>query len=451
MASASERTIKKSHKTGTLKEECSSNRTAEGGADANEISDMVKRLDVSEKKQSDDESWTGRQAKEPAHVSADVGKTRDRKWGEFGLRHELLGCIEDVGYSFPSPVQVESIPHVLKGRDLLVRSKNGTGKTASYIIPMLDRIDTSTLTVQAIILVPIRELALQISRNVKRMSKGLGIMSAPIVGGTSLQEDIIRVSNGVHVMVGTPGRVIDLIEKKVTALGRSIMLIFDEADKLLDITFNESVNRLFELLPSRRQILLYSATFPLSVHGFVKAHMRDPVFLNLMNELFLVGVRQLYAFVKLSHKLFCLRSLLSTLKLEQCIIFCNGIKTVELLAMKITEMGMSCYFIHSHMPQEERNAVFHNFTKGSCKILVATDLITRGVDVPDVNCVINFDFPKSTESYLHRVGRAGRFGRPGISISLITGYDKSMLLEVEEKLGIEILPVSDERLKAFTK
>jgi ATP-dependent RNA helicase DDX6/DHH1 len=441
MALTSEKTGKRSYESKGPKDIHSGGKMAQDS-----VTDMMRSLSITDpvgrRKEGDDNA---------EYISADVEKTRGRRWCELGLKGELLERIEDVGYKFPSPVQIESIPHALKGRDLLVRSKNGTGKTASYIIPMLDRIDTGSLTVQAIVLVPIRELALQISRNVKRMSKGLGIVSAPIVGGTSLQEDIIRVSNGVHVIVGTPGRVIDLIEKKVTVLGSSIMLVFDEADKLLDITFNESMNRLFELLPAKRQILLYSATFPVSVHGFVKAHMKDPVFLNLMNELFLLGVKQFYASVKLSHKLFCLKSLLSTLRLEQCIIFCNGIKTVELLAMKITEMGMSCYFIHSHMSQEERNAVFHNFTRGNCKILVATDLITRGVDVPDVNCVINFDFPKSTESYLHRVGRAGRFGRLGISISLITTYDKPMLLEVEEKLGTEILPISDEKLKAFTK
>ncbi|ADM12293.1 ATP-dependent RNA helicase [Encephalitozoon intestinalis ATCC 50506] len=376
-------------------------------------------------------------------LSKDVRETENVKWEIFGLKPKLLKRIQDIGYNFPSPVQVASIPHALKGRDMLVRSKNGTGKTASYTIPILNAINPEELNIQGIILVPIRELALQISRNVKRLSEGMGVISAPIVGGTNMQDDIIRVSNGVHVMVGTPGRIVDLIEKKIGVLSKKIILVFDEADKLLDVTFGETVTRLLDILPRERHILLYSATFPYFVTGFIKRYMRDPLCLNLMKELVPVGVKQFYTIVKPSEKLLCLRSLLLKLKINQCVIFCNNIKTVELLAMKVTEIGIPSYFIHSKMTQEDRNIVFHNFLKGKCKILVATDLITRGVDVPNTNYVINFDIPKSPESYLHRIGRAGRFGTPGVAISLVTTEEKEMLADIEVKLGKEVSPLSD--------
>ncbi|WEL37910.1 DEAD box RNA helicase [Encephalitozoon hellem] len=376
-------------------------------------------------------------------LSKDVRPAEGIKWKAFGLKPLLLKRIYSIGYEFPSPVQAESIPHALRGKNLLVRSKNGTGKTASYVIPMLNAINPEELSIQGVILVPIRELALQISRNVKRLSEGMGVISVPVVGGTNMQDDIIRVSNGVHVMVGTPGRIVDLVEKKIGVLSKKVVLVFDEADKLLDVTFGETVTRLLELLPKERQILLYSATFPYFVTGFTKKYMKEPLCINLMKELAPIGIRQFYTQVKPSEKLLCLRSLLLKLKINQCVIFCNSIRTVELLAMKITGMGMPSYFIHSKMAQEDRNIVFHNFLKGKCKILVATDLITRGVDVPNTNYVINFDVPKSPESYLHRIGRAGRFGTRGVAISLVTIEEKEMLADIETKLGKEISPLSD--------
>ncbi|CAD27136.2 putative ATP-DEPENDENT RNA HELICASE (DEAD box family) [Encephalitozoon cuniculi GB-M1] len=379
-------------------------------------------------------------------LSEDVRETEGIGWESLGLGPVLLKRIRDIGYDFPSPVQVASIPHVLGGKNLLVRSKNGTGKTASYIVPMLNMINSSELSIQGIILVPIRELALQISRNVKRMSEGTGVISAPVVGGTSMQDDIIRVSNGVHVMVGTPGRIVDLVEKRVGTLSKRVILVFDEADKLLDVTFGETVTKLLDLLPREKQMLLYSATFPYFVTGFIRRYMKNPLCINLMKELAPVGVKQFYTYVKPSEKLLCLKSLLLRLSINQCVIFCNSIKTVELLAMKITEMGLPSYFIHSKMAQEDRNIVFHNFLKGKCKILVATDLITRGVDAPNTNYVINFDISKSPESYLHRIGRAGRFGAPGVAISLVTTEEKEMLMDIEAKLGKEISPLSDKGL-----
>ncbi|KAM0672694.1 putative ATP-dependent RNA helicase ddx6 [Ordospora colligata] len=388
---------------------------------------------------------TKKSAIEP--LSRDVSETQNMTWEMFGLKPEVVKKIDVMGYAFPSPVQVKSIPHALYGRCLLVRSKNGTGKTASYVIPILNNVDVLDKDVQAIVVVPIRELALQVARNFRKMCEGLGILSVPVVGGMSMQDDIIRMLNGAHVMIGTPGRIVDLIEKKVGTLSKKVMLVFDEADKLLDISFAKIIARLLELMPQNRQIMLYSATFPYFIAGFMKKYMHSPLCINLMTELVPIGIKQFYVHVKLMDKLVCLNSLLTkTSGINQCVVFCNGIKTVELLAMKITEMGIPSYFMHSKMTQEHRNAVFHNFLKEKCKILVATDLITRGVDAPSTNYVINFDLPKTSESYLHRIGRAGRFGRAGVAISLVSEFDKEVLAEIEANVGNTISPLSDSGL-----
>jgi ATP-dependent RNA helicase DDX6/DHH1 len=248
-------------------------------------------------------------------------------------------------------------------------------------------------------------------------------------------------------MIGTPGRIVDLIEKKVVMLSKNVMLVFDEADKLLDVTFGRTITRILELMPRNRQMMLYSATFPYFIAGFMKRCMQNPLCINLMTELVPIGIKQFYVHVKPVDKLLCLKSLFTkTSGVNQCVVFCNNIKTVEFLAMKITEMGMPSYFIHSKMAQEDRNAVFHSFLKEKCKILVATDLITRGIDAPSTNYVINFDLPKTSESYLHRIGRAGRFGRAGVAISFVSEADKEMLADIETNVGSMISPLSDSGL-----
>ncbi|KAK1350011.1 putative ATP-dependent RNA helicase ddx6 [Hamiltosporidium tvaerminnensis] len=379
----------------------------------------------------------------------DVTTTQFSKWEEFIKNTNLLKGIENMDYKYPSPVQAASIPYSLEGRDLIVRSKNGTGKTAAYTIPILERIDDNKMMPQCIILVPTRELALQTSKMCKKIAKYMKIEIVPIYGGIDLHDDILRLTQGVHVIVGTPGRILDIAERKIINLKLCNILVFDEADKLLSFEFKDSLDKIIKFLPVDRQILLYSATFPSSVCEFVNSYMNKPLHLNLMKELTLKGVHQFYACVEPKNKLFCLKTLLKQLNFDQCIIFCNSIQNVELLTKKTTEMGFPSYFIHSKMMQADRNLVFHNFTEGGCKILVTTDLITRGIDVPTINCVINFDFPKTTESYLHRIGRAGRFGNYGVAINLI-GPSQN-LRDLENALDISILPVSDKKFEDFMK
>jgi len=218
----------------------------------------------------------------------------------------------------------------------------------------------------------------------------------------------------------------------------------DEADKLLSPEFQPLVEKIVEFLPKERQILMFSATFPVTVKDFKERYLRTPYEINLMEELTLIGVTQYYAFVEEKQKVHCLNTLFSKLQINQSIIFCNSVNRVELLAKKITELGYSCFYIHAKMPQLDRNRVFHDFRHGACRNLVCSDLFTRGIDIQAVNVVINFDFPKNSETYLHRIGRSGRFGHYGLAINLITYDDRFNLYRIEQELGTEIKPIPAE-------
>lgn len=349
--------------------------------------------------------------------------------------------IYEKGFERPSPIQEESIPIALTGRDILARAKNGTGKTAAFCIPALEKIDPNLNAIQVLLLVPTRELALQTSQVCKELAKHLNIQTMATTGGTSLKDDIMRLYQPVHLLVATPGRVLDLANKGVCNLSKCNMLCMDEADKLLSPEFQPLVEGLISFLPPTRQILLYSATFPVTVKSFKDRFLKKPYVINLMDELTLKGITQYYAFVEERQKVHCLNTLFSKLQINQSIIFCNSVNRVELLAKKITELGYSCFYIHAKMLQSHRNRVFHDFRNGACRNLVSSDLFTRGIDIQAVNVVINFDFPKNSETYLHRVGRSGRFGHLGLAINLITYNDRFNLYRIEQELGTEIKPI----------
>ncbi|KAF3574413.1 hypothetical protein F2Q69_00062345 [Brassica cretica] len=269
----------------------------------------------------------------------------------------------------PSPIQEESIPIALTGSDILARA---------FCIPVLERLDPNTNVIQAMILVPTRELALQTSEVCKELSKYLNIQVMVTTGGTSLRDDIMRLHQPVHLLVGTPGRILDLTKKGVCVLKDCTMLVLDE-----------------------------------------------PYVINLMDQLTLMGVTQYYAFVEERQKVHCLNTLFSKLQINQSIIFCNSVNRVELLAKKITELGYSCFYIHAKMVQDHRNRVFHEFRNGACRNLVCTGMLCV---LTSISVLINFDFPRTSESYLHRVGRSGRFGHLGLAVNLVTYEDRFKIL-----------------------
>ncbi|RNA08982.1 ATP-dependent RNA helicase me31b [Brachionus plicatilis] len=380
-------------------------------------------------------------AKDRRVKTTDVTATKGHEFEDYCLKRELLMGIFEKGWENPSPIQEASIPIALTGRDILARAKNGTGKTGAYLIPILERIDTTKDKIQALIIVPTRELALQTSQICIEVSKHMGCKVMATTGGTNLKEDIMRLQQTVHVVIATPGRILDLMKKGLAVMDNCNMLVMDEADKLLSQDFKNMLDSVISYLQPDRQILLYSATFPCTVDAFIKKHMHNPYEINLMEELTLKGITQYYAYVQEKQKVHCLNTLFSKLQINQSIIFCNSTQRVELLAKKITELGYSCFYIHAKMRQDHRNRIFHDFRNGACRNLVCSDLFTRGIDIQAVNVVINFDFPKMSETYLHRIGRSGRFGHLGIAINLITYDDRFALHKIEQELGTEIKPI----------
>jgi len=419
-----------------------------------------------------------------------VTKTKGHEFEDYDLKRELLKGIYGKGFEKPSPIQEEAIPVALVGRNILARAKNGTGKTAAFCIPCLEKVDTTKTKIQALILVPTRELALQTAAVLKELGKYLepALEVVSLTGGTSLRDDIMRLMGKVHVLVGTPGRILDLAGKNACDLkqasfiamvraayvdGEGLMgvaallrppaclldqtrptaLFFfnratihpplqDEADKLLAPDFQPMIEQLLKgFLPVRRQLMLLSATFPISVRDFRDKWVPDPFEINLMDELTLKGVTQYYAFVEERQKVHCLNTLFSKLEINQSIIFCNSVSRVELLAKRITQLGYSCFYIHAKMEQVDRNRVFHEFRTGATRHLVSSDLFTRGIDIPTVNVVINFDLPKTSETYLHRIGRSGRFGHLGLAVNMITYEDRHSLYTIEQELSTEIKPI----------
>jgi len=374
----------------------------------------------------------------------DVTRTKGNDFDDFYLKRELLMGIFEKGFEKPSPIQEETIPIALAGRDILARAKNGTGKTAAFVVPCLEKVDVSKNHLQVLMLVPTRELALQTSQVTKELGKHLKVEVMVTTGGTSLKDDIMRLYNPVHILVATPGRVLDLANKGVANLSACALIVMDEADKLLSPEFQPLIEQIIKFLPLERQILLFSATFPITVKDFRDRFLNRPYEINLMEQLTLKGVSQYYAFVEERQKIHCLNTLFTKLQINQSIIFCNSVNRVELLAKKITELGYSCFYIHAKMLQSHRNRVFHDFRNGACRNLVCSDLFTRGIDIQAVNVVINFDFPKNSETYLHRIGRSGRFGHLGLAINFVTYDDRFNLYKIEQELGTEIKPIPPE-------
>lgn len=380
-------------------------------------------------------------AKDTRVQTEDVLNIKGRLFEDLNLKRELLMGIFEAGFEKPSPIQEESIPMALAGRDILARAKNGTGKTASFVIPALQLVKPKLFKTQALILVPTRELALQTSQVVRTLGKHLGINCMVTTGGTNLTDDVMRLNEPVHILVGTPGRVLDLASRSVADFSECPLFVMDEADKMLLREFKNVIEQILSFFPKNRQTLLFSATFPYAVKYFMDKHLTKPYEINLMDELTLRGISQFYAFVEEKQKLHCLNTLFSKLQINQSIIFCNSTNRVELLAKKITELGYSCYYSHAKMPQQARNKVFHEFRQGKVRNLVCSDLLTRGIDVQSVNVVVNFDFPKSAETYLHRIGRSGRFGHLGLAINLMGWNDRYSLYQIEQELSTEIKPI----------
>jgi translation initiation factor 4A len=356
------------------------------------------------------------------------------------LKDELLRGIYAYGFERPSAIQQRAILPVVKGHDCIAQAQSGTGKTATFAISILQKIDISLNAVQALILAPTRELAQQIQKAVIALGDFMNVECHACIGGTNVREDMKRLESGVHVIVGTPGRVFDMINRRAFRTDKVKMFVLDEADEMLSRGFKEQIYDVFQLLPPSTQVVLLSATMPQDVLEVTTKFMRDPIrILVKRDELTLEGIKQFYIAVeKEEWKLDTLSDLYETVTITQAVIFCNTRRKVDWLTEKLHQRDFTVSAMHGDMEQEQRKIIMDEFRSGSSRVLITTDLLARGIDVQQVSLVINYDMPTNRENYIHRIGRGGRFGRKGVAINFVTTEDVRMLRDIEQFYNTQI-------------
>ncbi|KAJ6700917.1 RNA HELICASE [Salix koriyanagi] len=361
-----------------------------------------------------------------------------------GLQENLLRGIYAYGFEKPSAIQQRGIVPFCKGLDVIQQAQSGTGKTATFCSGILQQLDYGLVQCQALVLAPTRELAQQIEKVMRALGDYLGVKVHACVGGTSVREDQRILQAGVHVVVGTPGRVFDMLRRQSLRPDYIKMFVLDEADEMLSRGFKDQIYDIFQLLPSKVQVGVFSATMPPEALEITRKFMNKPVrILVKRDELTLEGIKQFYVNVdKEEWKLETLCDLYETLAITQSVIFVNTRRKVDWLTDKMRSRDHTVSATHGDMDQNTRDIIMREFRSGSSRVLITTDLLARGIDVQQVSLVINYDLPTQPENYLHRIGRSGRFGRKGVAINFVTKDDDRMLFDIQKfyNVVIEELP-----------
>ena len=357
-----------------------------------------------------------------------------------GLSPELLRGVFAYGFERPSAIQARAIVPVINGHDVIAQAQSGTGKTATFSIAILQRIDPSNKNVQALVLAPTRELAQQIQNVLVALGDYMNVNCHACIGGTNVREDMAKLSEGAQVVVGTPGRVYDMINRRAFRTDHLKMFCLDEADEMLSRGFKDQMYEVFQLLPQDTQVVLLSATMPEDVLAVTKKFMRDPVrILVKRDELTLEGIKQFYIAVdKEEWKFETLTDLYETVTITQAVIFCNTRRKVDWLTDQLHAKEFTVSAMHGDMDQQQREVIMREFRSGSSRVLITTDLLARGIDVQQVSLVINYDLPTNRENYIHRIGRGGRFGRKGVAINFVTNDDVRMMRDIEQFYNTQI-------------
>lgn len=356
------------------------------------------------------------------------------------LLEDLLRGIYAYGFEKPSAIQQRAIMPLVKGVDIIAQAQSGTGKTATFTIGILQRLDFSINECQALILAPTRELAQQIQKVVIALGDYLNAKCHACIGGTRVSDDITKLRSGVHIVVGTPGRVYDMLCRNVLRPDRIKLFVLDEADEMLSRGFKDQIYDIFQALPNRTQVGLFSATMPPEALEITQRFMNNPVrILVKRDELTLEGIKQFYIAVEREEwKLDTLCDLYDTLNITQAVIFCNTRRKVDYLTDKMRSRDHTVSSTHGDIGQGERDVILNEFRTGSSRVLITTDLLARGIDVQQVSLVINYDLPRNLENYIHRIGRSGRFGRKGVAINFVTSEDQRALRELEQFYNTQI-------------
>ena len=369
---------------------------------------------------------------------------------ELNLKPELLRGIYGYGFEKPSAIQQKAILPIIKGMDVIAQAQSGTGKTAAFAIGSLQLVDVTKDEIQCLVLSPTRELAQQTAIVYNFIGECLKVKISLLIGGTKIGADLEKLREGPQVLVGSPARVLDLIRRKQISLGYLQTFILDEADEMLSKGFLDNIREIISLIPTTTKILLFSATMPKEIIDMTTKFMKDPARILVKNEeLTLEGIKQYYVFLKKEDKLDVLLQIYRGIEIAQAIIYCNSKRSVDFVSEELKKKGHMVSSIHGDLKQIERDNVMRDFRSGATRVLITTDLLARGIDVYQVSLVINYELPREKETYIHRIGRSGRFGRKGNAINFVTPTEKDELEAIQKfyNTTIEALPTDLSELK----
>lgn len=370
---------------------------------------------------------------------------RNVKFDEININPNILRAVEEMGFEEMSPIQAKAIPVILEGKDIVGQAQTGTGKTAAFGIPLLQKIDPQEKTVQALVLCPTRELAIQVAEEIRNLAMFMhGIKILPVYGGQEISKQIRSLKSGVQVIIGTPGRVMDHMRRKTVKFGNIRMVVLDEADEMLNMGFREDIETILKEVPEARQTILFSATMPGSILEIARTYQKSTEIIKVVKkELTVPKIEQYYYEVSPKNKEEVLARLLDMYNPKLSLVFCNTKKQVDELTASLQGRGYFAEGLHGDMKQQQRDRVMNSFRNGRTEILVATDVAARGIDVDDVEAVFNYDVPQDDEYYVHRIGRTGRAGREGRAFTLVVGREVFKLKDIQRycKTKIKLQPI----------
>lgn len=365
-----------------------------------------------------------------------------RTWDDLQIDSGILRSIYSHGFEIPSEIQKKAIPPMKQSRDLIAQAQSGTGKTGAFVIGSLSHVDLSKRTTQVIVLVPTHELVTQIVTVFESLSEYMdGIIIRKMVGGTSIADEMLEMRNNIpHVVVGCTGRVFDMIKRRALSTRDVKICVLDEADEMLSIGFKDQIYNIFQQLPANVQVALFSATMPPAILQLTEKFMRDPIKITMQpQELNLDGIKQYFIAIDNDFdKLDVLKDLFSRLSVSQTIIYANDVRRVKDLYEMMLKEGFPVCCIHREMTKQERSDSIRQFKEGGYRMLISSNITARGIDVQQVNTVINFDIPRSVDVYLHRIGRSGRWGRKGVAINFVTKMDVRQMKTIETHYGANV-------------
>ena len=375
------------------------------------------------------------------------------KFEELQLDDRIIRAITEMGFEEASPIQAQAIPVVLEGRDMIGQAQTGTGKTAAFGLPLLQKVDPKVKKLQAVVLLPTRELAIQVAEELRRFAKFMhGIKVLPVYDGQDIVRQIRALKDGTQIVVGTPGRVMDHMRRKTVKMDHVHTVVLDEADEMLNMGFLEDMEPILSQLPEERQTLMFSATMPQAIADIAKKFQKDPVTVRVIKkELTVPKVTQYYYEVKPKNKVEVMCRLLDMYSPKLSIVFCNTKRQVDELVQALQGRGYFAEGLHGDLKQVQRDRVMESFRNGRTDILIATDVAARGIDVGNVEAVFNYDIPQDDEYYVHRIGRTGRAGREGKAFSLVVGKEVYKLRDIQRYCKTKIIPQAIPSLNDITE